>query len=85
MLLTAPFKGLLWVARQVADAVDEERAAERDAIRNRLTALHHALEAGEIDEATFDAEETVLLDRLDALEGELSEETDDDAAAETER
>lgn len=69
-LLAAPFKGLMWVFEQVADAVEENKAAEAEAIKAALSDLYRQLEAGAIAESEFDAAEQDLLDRLDALEAQ---------------
>ena len=67
-LLLAPFRGLLWVAEQVHDAVQAERAGETDAITEELRQLYLLFERGQITEAQFDAREQQLLDRLDAIQ-----------------
>ncbi len=66
-LLMLPFRGLLFVARKVHEAVEEERAAEPARITAQLTELHRRLESGNIDEREFDRQEQVLLDRLERL------------------
>ncbi len=83
-LLAAPFRGLLWVMREIVEAAQQELEAEADQIRDRLRELYMLLETGRITEEEFDAEEGPLLDRLDELENEdqdpdvstLSEEDD---------
>ena len=80
-LLLAPFRGLLWVAEQVHDAVQEERAGEADAITEELRQLYLMLERGQISEAQFDGREQQLLDRLDAIheaEPDAPQDGDDD-------
>ncbi len=69
-LLAAPFRGLLWVMREIVEAAEQELEAEADEIRDRLRELYMLLETGRITEAEFDAEEGPLLDRLDELENE---------------
>lgn len=66
-LLLSPIKGLAFVMRQIADAVDEAREADRRAVMSELQELHRRLEQGEIDDAFFDEREAALLDRLEAL------------------
>ncbi len=61
--LTGPGKGALWVARQVHEAADKE-ISDPASIRRALRALEVQLEAGEIDEETFEEAEIVLLRRL---------------------
>lgn len=67
-LLASPFKGLLWVFEEIAQAASENQEVEAEAIKAALAGLYRQLEAGEIGEAEFDLGEQVLLDRLDALE-----------------
>ena len=69
-LLMAPVKGLFWVFREIANAVDEDLAAEPAAITARLGELYMMLETGQMTEAEFDAAEATLLDRLDELREE---------------
>ena len=67
-LIAAPFKGVLWILKEVVAAAEEEQAAESDRIKDRLRELYLLLETAQITEAEFDAEESTLLDRLDELE-----------------
>ena len=64
-LLTTP---LLWIAREISDAVQKETAGESEAITQSLSELYMRLETGKITEEEFEAEEKQLLDRLDAIE-----------------
>jgi len=66
-LLLAPVNALFWVFREIANAVDEDLAAEPAAITARLGELYMMLETGQMTEAEFDAAEATLLDRLDEL------------------
>jgi hypothetical protein len=66
-ILLAPFKGLLWVFKEIDDAVRKEVQSEPAAITTRLGDLYMMLETGQITEEEFDATEKVLLDRLDEL------------------
>ena len=82
-ILLAPFKGLLWVFREIDEAVRKEVQSEPAAITTRLGDLYMMLETGQITEEEFDATEKVLLDRLDELreaaESEaLYDESEDD-------
>lgn len=72
-LLLSPVTGLAFVMRQIADAVDEAREADRRAIMAELQELHRLVERGEIADAAFDEREAVLLDRLDRLSGGKTE------------
>jgi urocanate hydratase len=78
-LLLAPVQGLLWFARKIDEAVSQELEKEEEAIKARLKELYLQLEAGQLDEQAFEAQEAVLLDRLDAIaasreEGSIEEE-----------
>jgi hypothetical protein len=70
-LVLGPTKFLLWLARQVDDAVAGERDAMRQDIIGELGHLNASLEAGEISEDEFASRESVLLDRLDQTEAEM--------------
>lgn len=60
----APFRGVLWVGRQVVEAAEREYY-DPATIRSELAALEQELLAGRIDEETFDHAEDELLDRLE--------------------
>lgn len=74
-LLLSPFTSLLWVFREINEAVQQEKAGEHEGITRSLSELYMKLETGAITEEQFDAEEKQLLDRLDAIE--LRNEGDD--------
>jgi len=80
-ILTAPFKGVLWIVQELVAAAQEEQAAESDRIKDRLRELYMLLETGQMTEAEFDAEESTLLDRLDAIELAATPAEDDDRDA----
>lgn len=65
--VTAPTNGLLSVFRTIRDEVDQE-AANPQTLRQQLAALQTMLEAGEIDEDTYDELEEALLDLLEQME-----------------
>lgn len=67
-LAGAPFRGLWWVFKEVANAVDRARTDDADGLMAQLQELYRQLEQGELDEATFDEKEAALLDALDALD-----------------
>jgi len=69
-LLMSPIKGVLWVFREIHDAAEQELAGESEAITAALSELYMKLETGQITEEQFDAQEKVLLDRLDQLQAE---------------
>ncbi|WP_371345989.1 gas vesicle protein GvpG [Ancylobacter sp. IITR112] len=58
-----PLKGVLWLARLIADQAERTLYDESN-IRAALLDLEQRLEAGAIDEDTYEAQETVLLQRL---------------------
>jgi Gas vesicle protein G len=66
-ILLSPARGLMWIFRSVHKAVQEELDNERANTRARLSELYLQLERGEITDEEFDKEESLLLDRLDAL------------------
>ncbi len=68
-LLLSPITGLTFIMREIANAVDEAREADRRAIMAELQELHRRIESGDITEADFDTQETALLDRLEAMSG----------------
>lgn len=87
-ILFSPVKGIMWIFRQIHELAEEELAGEADRIRESLTELYMLLETGQITEEEFEQQETLLLDRLDALDeeddmiGDAEEEEDDGDDAE---
>ena len=78
-ILASPFRGLFWIFRELHTAVQEEAVNEAESITQQLSELYMMLETGKISEAEFDEMEEILLDRLDALENQDSDqETADD-------
>jgi BMFP domain-containing protein YqiC len=69
-VLMSPIKGVLWVFQEIHDAAQQELAGESEAITAALSELYMKLEIGQITEEQFDAQEKVLLDRLDRLQAE---------------
>ncbi|MCX5889836.1 MAG: gas vesicle protein GvpG [Deltaproteobacteria bacterium] len=67
-ILLSPVKGVLWVFREIHEAAQQELAGESEAITGALSELYMKLEIGQITETEFDAQEKVLLDRLDRLQ-----------------
>ncbi|MFC9617456.1 gas vesicle protein GvpG [Streptomyces sp. NPDC056938] len=65
LLPLAPVRGSLWVMEQVLTEA-ERQYYDPAAVRAALARLEERLEAGEIDDATFDRLEDELLDRLEA-------------------
>ena len=69
-ILFFPVKSILWIFREIHHAAREELENASEAITEQLRSLYMQLETGRISEAEFDARESILLDRLDRLEGE---------------
>lgn len=67
-VVLSPFKGFLFIAKEVAKAVDQARENDRTAAMKELSMLHQKLEAGEISEEEFDQRESELLDLLEGDE-----------------
>ena len=64
----SPMKGILWVFREIHDAAQEDQAGKAIGSPRQLSELYMKLETGQITEAEFDAQEKVLLDRLDRIQ-----------------
>lgn len=67
-ILFSPIKGINWIFKKVHELAQEELVGEADRLRESLTELYMQLEAGQITEEEFEQQETLLLDRLDALD-----------------
>ena len=67
-ILLFPFRGLMFVFREIQNAAQEEVANDAEAIRTELRELYMTLETGRITEEQFDAREKQLLDRLEQIE-----------------
>ena len=85
-ILFSPVKGINWIFKKIHELAEEELSGEADRIRDSLTELYMQLETGEITEEEFEQQETVLLDKLDALdeEDDLIEDEDEDDEEEDE-
>jgi hypothetical protein len=80
-ILFSPIKGINWIFKQIHELAEEELSGEADRIRDNLTELYMQLETGEITEEEFEAQEAILLDRLDDLDEEdnmIGDEDEDD-------
>ena len=67
-LLLSPARGILWIFREIRDVAEKEMANEEESITEQLRLLYMQLETDRITTQQFDAEEKVLLDRLDVIE-----------------
>ncbi len=76
-LLLAPAKGILWIFREIHDAAREEMANEPEDISRELRNLYMQLETSAISDQQFDAQEKVLLDRLDEIQAGPEHEPDE--------
>jgi hypothetical protein len=87
-ILFFPVRSILWIFREISKVAHEELAGEARSITEQLRLLYMQLETGRISEQQFEAEEKLLLDRLDAIDrrqkGEEETEEPDIAATEQE-
>jgi hypothetical protein len=73
-ILFFPVSSILWVFREISKIAYEDLAGEAQSITEQLRLLYMQLETGRINEQQFDAEEKLLLDRLDAIDSRLKGE-----------
>lgn len=73
-ILFFPVHSIMWIFREISKVAHEELAGEGQLINEQLRLLYMQLETGRINEQQFDAEETLLLDRLDAIDRRLEDE-----------
>ena len=73
-ILFFPFHSIMWIFREISKVAHEELAGEGQLINEQLRLLYMQLETGRINEQQFDAEEKLLLDRLDAIDRRLEDE-----------
>jgi hypothetical protein len=66
-LLSAPIQGLFFIFREIADRAEAELNDDAP-IRNQLMELYRCLESKTISEEDFSRRETVLVERLEAIE-----------------
>ncbi|XZE34428.1 gas vesicle protein GvpG [Pirellulaceae bacterium SH501] len=66
--LMSPFKGFLFIAKEVQKACEQQLESDRAQLMGQLTALHKMLEQGEISEDDFDEKEAELLEKLEKFE-----------------
>ena len=82
-ILFFPVHSILWIFREIDKIAHEELAGESQTITEQLRLLYMQLGTGRITEAEFDAEEKVLLDRLDALASRLQDNEEPEEADES--
>jgi hypothetical protein len=73
-ILCFPFSSILWIFREISKIAHEELDGEGQRVNEQLRLLYMQLETGRITEDQFDAEEKLLLDRLDAIDKRLGDE-----------
>jgi Gas vesicle protein G len=73
MPVAAPIGGLTWLAQKIAEAAVTEWL-DPARIERRLLQLEQRLEAGEIDEATYEQAEAGLLEELRLIRASLAED-----------
>jgi hypothetical protein len=73
-ILFSPFRGILWIFREIRDIAQKELDGEAKSVTEQLQTLYMQLETGRITEAEFEAGEKLLLDRLEAIESRRSDE-----------
>ncbi len=66
-LVTAPFRGLLWVFEEIADRAEKELYDE-DAVKTELMEIYRKLEAGSLTEDDFNRREAELVERLQRID-----------------
>jgi Gas vesicle protein G len=67
-ILFFPVHGILWILREIHKTAEEEWGNQAESITQQLRSLYMQLETGGITEEIFDAQEKILLDRLDEIE-----------------
>ena len=73
-ILFFPVTSILWIFREIDKIAHEELDGEGQVINEQLRLLYMELETGRITEEQFDAQEKLLLDRLDAIDSRLEDE-----------
>ena len=73
-ILCFPVTSILWIFREIDKIAHEELDNQGQLINEQLRLLYMQLETGRITEQQFDAEEKLLLDRLDAIDRRLEDE-----------
>ncbi len=66
-LVTAPFRGLLWVFEEIAERAEKELYDE-DAVKAELMEIYRKLEAGSLSEEEFNRLEAELVERLEKID-----------------
>lgn len=67
----------MWIVRELHNAAQQEIKGEADQLTHRLSTLYMMLEAGQVTQAEFEAQEREILARLEAIEQAGDDEPDD--------
>jgi hypothetical protein len=79
-ILLFPVTGILWLFKEIHKNAQEETSNEAALITQQLRSLYMQLETGRITEEQFDAQEKVLLDRIDELDARgIEDDSDEDS------
>jgi gas vesicle protein GvpG len=84
-VLLSPIDGVVWVAEKIRDAAREQAVVDAESLTEELRCLYLELEGGRITEEQFAEHEQTLLDRLDALQADATENEDEDEDGELEQ
>lgn len=68
--VTGSARGLSFILEQIRDQINEERLSESSDIEDELMSLAIRYELGELSEAAYAAQESALLERLNAARSE---------------
>ena len=68
-ILLSPFRGLLFVLREIHNGAEEQVAKDAEDIKSQLSDLYMMLETGRIANEEFEVREKALLDEFDRLHG----------------
>lgn len=82
-ILASPIRGVLWIFREIHSAAEQELAGEEESITEQLRLLYMQLETDRITEQEFEAGEKLLLDRLEAIQGQHEDEEEPEDAGVT--
>jgi hypothetical protein len=85
-IASSPCKGVMFVLEQIRKSVDRELYDET-IWQQKLLDLQMRYEMGEVDQATYDVQEQLIMDQLDLINslwfGDTEEEEDEDEVYDT--
>ena len=76
-LLMSPVTGVLWIMKELHKHVQQEQAQESDRLTAKLSELYMLLETNQLSPEDFDAQESEILDRLDAIQAKAEAGVED--------